>query len=218
MTATYLATRRLDTRLIDIAAPSSRTSAGPFELWVVRPHESDPESISGFGVCLFAGCSGWPSGWLLVAAGVEGEFAEEFAGGGVDDADLEGRRRGAAILAVFNQAADRSLHGTRRMRIWVTGKARSHWTSAASGANRAVGTVTAKKTDPHRPRARMALTSAGLTPGLRLTLLVGCMRGLCVVLFTGRPAADRGLLGSCRSRPCRRSRRAGRPRGKRAGR
>ena len=31
--------------------------------------------------------------------------------------------------------------------------------------------------------------------------------------FTGRPVTDRGPLGPCRSRPCRRSRRAGRPRG-----
>ena len=29
------------------------------------------------------------SGGLVVAAGVEGELAEEFAGGGVDDADVE---------------------------------------------------------------------------------------------------------------------------------
>ena len=28
------------------------------------------------------------SGGLVVAAGVDGEFAEEFAGGGVDDADV----------------------------------------------------------------------------------------------------------------------------------
>jgi hypothetical protein len=37
MTATYLAARPLDTGLIDIAAPSTRTSAGRFGLWVVRP-------------------------------------------------------------------------------------------------------------------------------------------------------------------------------------
>ena len=33
--------------------------------------------------------SGWPSCGLIVAGGVEGELAEEFAGGGVDDADVE---------------------------------------------------------------------------------------------------------------------------------
>ena len=32
--------------------------------------------------------SGWPAGGLVVAAGVDGEVAEEFAGGGVDDADV----------------------------------------------------------------------------------------------------------------------------------
>jgi hypothetical protein len=37
MTATYLASRPLATGLIDIAAPSTRTSAGRFGLWVVRP-------------------------------------------------------------------------------------------------------------------------------------------------------------------------------------
>jgi hypothetical protein len=35
----------------------------------------------------------WPAWWfaggLVVAIGVEGEFAEELAGGGVDDADVE---------------------------------------------------------------------------------------------------------------------------------
>jgi hypothetical protein len=30
-----------------------------------------------------------PSGGLVVPGGVEGEFAEEFAGGGVDDADVQ---------------------------------------------------------------------------------------------------------------------------------
>jgi hypothetical protein len=35
------------------------------------------------------GWPGWPAGGLVVAGGVEGELAEEFAGGGVDDADVE---------------------------------------------------------------------------------------------------------------------------------
>ena len=33
--------------------------------------------------------AGWSAGGLVVAAGVDGEVAEEFAGGGVDDADVE---------------------------------------------------------------------------------------------------------------------------------
>jgi hypothetical protein len=33
--------------------------------------------------------SGWSAEWLVVAGEVDGEFSEEFAGGGVDDADLE---------------------------------------------------------------------------------------------------------------------------------
>ena len=55
--------------------------------------EDTPDPRSGFGVLLFAGCSsrgsGWAAGGLVVAGGVEGEFAEEFACGGVDDADVE---------------------------------------------------------------------------------------------------------------------------------
>ena len=37
----------------------------------------------------FSGGAFGRSGWLVVAAGVEDEFAEELAGGGVDDSDLE---------------------------------------------------------------------------------------------------------------------------------
>ena len=40
-----------------------------------------------FGV--FWGGSGWSAGGLVVLGGVEGEFAEEFSGGGVDDAYFE---------------------------------------------------------------------------------------------------------------------------------
>jgi hypothetical protein len=32
---------------------------------------------------------GWPAGGLVVAVGVEGELAQELAGGGVDDPDVE---------------------------------------------------------------------------------------------------------------------------------
>src|SRR3954470_20235040 len=37
----------------------------------------------------FRGGAGWSAGGLVVAAGVDGELAEEFAGGGVDDADVQ---------------------------------------------------------------------------------------------------------------------------------
>jgi hypothetical protein len=37
----------------------------------------------------FAGGAGWSSGALIVPGGVEGEFSQDFAGGGVDDADVE---------------------------------------------------------------------------------------------------------------------------------
>jgi len=33
--------------------------------------------------------AGWLAGGLVVAAGVEGELSEQFAGGGVDDADAQ---------------------------------------------------------------------------------------------------------------------------------
>src|SRR5438128_6804844 len=41
-----------------------------------------------FGLLLF-GWSGWSSGGLVVASWVDGEVAEEFSGGGVNDADVE---------------------------------------------------------------------------------------------------------------------------------
>jgi hypothetical protein len=44
-----------------------------------------PNPRSGFGVCSFAG----RSGGLVVPAGIEGQLAEELAGGGVDDADVQ---------------------------------------------------------------------------------------------------------------------------------
>ena len=55
-----------------------------------------PNPQLGFGVsfcagwagCLFRG-SGWAAGGLVAAGGVEFEFAEQFAGGGVDDADVQ---------------------------------------------------------------------------------------------------------------------------------
>ena len=53
----------------------------------VSGHPGQPEPTDvGSGVC-FSGW--WWRRWLVVAGGVDGEFAEEFAGGGVDDADVE---------------------------------------------------------------------------------------------------------------------------------
>ena len=43
----------------------------------------------GSGVCLFRGGSGWPAGGLVALGGVEDQLADQFAGGGVDDADVE---------------------------------------------------------------------------------------------------------------------------------
>ena len=49
-----------------------------------------PEPSAGFGAFLFgAGGAFGFAGGLVVAAGVDGEVAEEFAGGGVDDPDVE---------------------------------------------------------------------------------------------------------------------------------
>jgi len=45
--------------------------------------------VVGSAVRHLARGSGWSSGSLVALGWVEGEFAEEFAGGGVDDADVE---------------------------------------------------------------------------------------------------------------------------------
>jgi hypothetical protein len=59
----------------------------------VAGHRNDPEPTLGFGVFPSAGGSGlgvrWAAGGLVVAGRVDGELAEEFAGGGVDDADVQ---------------------------------------------------------------------------------------------------------------------------------
>ena len=58
-----------------------------------RDIEDTPNPPSGLGLSAFGrgpGCgSGRPSGGLAVAAWVEGELAQELAGGGVDDADAQ---------------------------------------------------------------------------------------------------------------------------------
>ena len=46
--------------------------------------------VVGVRLLLFVAAlsSGWSSGGLVVVSGVDDQFAEEFAGGGVDDADV----------------------------------------------------------------------------------------------------------------------------------
>ena len=52
--------------------------------------EDVPNPQLGSGRCCWSfGCAGGCPGGLVVAVGVDGEVAEEFAGGGVDDADVE---------------------------------------------------------------------------------------------------------------------------------
>src|SRR6202020_2605364 len=59
----------------------------------VSGHRNDLEPTTGVRGFVSAGCSGrgagWPAGGLVVAGGVEVQFAEEFASGGVDDADVQ---------------------------------------------------------------------------------------------------------------------------------
>jgi hypothetical protein len=54
--------------------------------------EDTPEPTLGFGVFAWPGWArgaGWLAGVLVVAVRVEGELAEEFAGGGADDPDVQ---------------------------------------------------------------------------------------------------------------------------------
>jgi hypothetical protein len=52
--------------------------------------EDTPNPWSGFGVLVSRGVPGaGPGGGLVVAARVEGELAQELAGGGVDDPDVQ---------------------------------------------------------------------------------------------------------------------------------
>jgi len=56
----------------------------------VSGHRHSPDlRFVGPGYLFCGGWSGWSAGGLVVAAGVDGELAEQFSGGGVDDADLE---------------------------------------------------------------------------------------------------------------------------------
>nr|WP_018640152.1 hypothetical protein [Parafrankia elaeagni] len=43
----------------------------------------------GSGPCAFRGWSGRPAGGLVVAGGIDGELAQEFAGGDGYDADVQ---------------------------------------------------------------------------------------------------------------------------------
>src|SRR4051794_36972024 len=60
----------------------------------VARHRQGPEPASGFGFLVFLGSVGssWSAdggaGAVVAVVGVEGEVAEDFAGGGVDDADV----------------------------------------------------------------------------------------------------------------------------------
>jgi hypothetical protein len=60
------------------------------------------------GLLWFSGWgSGWSAGGLVVDVGVEGEVAEQFAGGGVDDADVAvGGEQGDAGSGVGSADAD----------------------------------------------------------------------------------------------------------------
>ena len=95
-----------------------------------------PNPQLGFGVLAFAGwpgCSGrgsWGSaGGLVGAGGVEGEIAQEFAGGGVDDADVQvldeqqdvGPGVGPADADVVEAAGVPQGDGARPMSPHVTG-------------------------------------------------------------------------------------------------
>ena len=80
----------------DPAELDRRFERGLAALCDLSGHRNDPEPTLGCGVVVFARCcgcgSGRAGGGLVVAVGVEGELAAEFAGGGVDDADVAGRR------------------------------------------------------------------------------------------------------------------------------
>src|SRR3954469_1487730 len=63
---------------------------------------------------VICGWFGWPAGGLVVAGGVDGQLAEELAGGGVDDADVQvldeqqdvGSGEGSADADVVQAAVD----------------------------------------------------------------------------------------------------------------
>jgi hypothetical protein len=42
----------------------------------------------GPGYCFSGGWAGWSAGGLVIASGIDGELAEQFAGGGVDAAHV----------------------------------------------------------------------------------------------------------------------------------
>ena len=53
----------------------------------VSGHRNDPEPLSGSGSFWLG--AGWAAEWLVVAGRVDGQFADEVAGGGVDDPDVQ---------------------------------------------------------------------------------------------------------------------------------
>src|SRR5690349_8797056 len=82
-----------------------------------NPHQGLGSSVLGLGF----GGAGFAGG-LVVAGGVEDQFAEEFAGGGVDDADVQvvgeqqdvGSGVGSADADVVEAAAVAEVPTTRR--------------------------------------------------------------------------------------------------------
>ena len=75
-----------------LGVKGSRVQIPPSRLCDVSRHRNGPEPALGFGVFCCGAAPGGAfgcAGGLVVAGGVEGEFAELFAGGGVDDADVQ---------------------------------------------------------------------------------------------------------------------------------
>jgi hypothetical protein len=89
--------------------------------------------------------AGWAASGLVVAAGVDGQFAEELPGGGVDDADLEvvdehdevGSGVGSSDAEVMEAAGHaQGDHAGGSMRSWRT-RGWASWSRLVAG--RALG-------------------------------------------------------------------------------
>src|SRR5688572_5506597 len=83
-------------------------------MWCLRTSRTPEPTDCGFGRLSFTGGSGWAAGGLVVLARVEDQVAEELAGGGVDDADVQvldeqqdvGSGEGSADADVVQAAVD----------------------------------------------------------------------------------------------------------------
>ena len=104
---------------------------------------------SRFGCRSFLGLLSWPfgcAGGLVVASGVEDQFAQQFAGGGVDDPDVEvldeqddaGSGVGSSDADVVEPAQGRVRRGAGRSRALTAGSAGVVWPSrrASTGSAR----------------------------------------------------------------------------------